>query len=88
MIALDTNQQRLNRAKSFGAENILNPMKVDNVVDAIKDLTNGLGAGSNPEVGKEAAWCVCLLVRRVASEGRMASCYLPVENKQARGEDG
>ena len=47
VIALDTNQQRLNRAKSFGAESVLNPLKIDNVVDAIKDLTNGLGAHSS-----------------------------------------
>ena len=47
VIALDTNQKRLNRAKSFGAGNILNPLKSDNVLDAIKDLTKGLGANAS-----------------------------------------
>ncbi len=44
VIALDINKKRLDRAKKFGAKQILNPQKVSNVVDAIKDLTKGLGA--------------------------------------------
>ena len=64
VIALDTNQKRLNRAKSFGAGNILNPLKLDNVVDAIKDLTKGLGANasidasSSPEARSQSIKCL------------------------------
>ena len=64
VIALDTNQKRLNRAKSFGAGNILNPLKSDNVLDAIKDLTKGLGAhasidaSSSPEARSQSIKCL------------------------------
>lgn len=43
VIALDVNEERLERAKSFGADVVLNPTKV-NVREAIRDLTRGLGA--------------------------------------------
>ena len=47
VIALDTNEKRLKRAKVFGAKEILNPNKTQNVVEAVKDLTKGLGAHSS-----------------------------------------
>ena len=44
VIALDTAEQRLLRAKEFGAAELINPDSVDNVVDVIRDLTCGRGA--------------------------------------------
>jgi len=43
VIALDISQPRLNRAKAFGADEVVNPGSNDPVA-AIKDLTHGLGA--------------------------------------------
>ena len=40
VIALDTNQQRLERAKEFGADDLINPGSND-PVEAIKELTHG-----------------------------------------------
>ena len=40
VIALDTNPQRLERAKQFGADELVNPDS-NNPVEAIKDLTHG-----------------------------------------------
>ena len=40
----NTNNKRLKRAKIFGAKEILNPNKIQNVVKAIKDLTKGIEA--------------------------------------------
>ncbi len=44
VIALDTGEERLQRAKDFGADVLINPAKTDNVVQAIRDLTHGRGA--------------------------------------------
>lgn len=44
VIALDTSQERLQRARELGAEVLINPATTDNVVAAIKDCTRGLGA--------------------------------------------
>ena len=44
VIALDTGEERLQRAKEFGADALINPAKTENVVEAIKDLTHGRGA--------------------------------------------
>ena len=44
VIAFNTNNKRLKRAKIFGAKEILNPNKIQNVVNAIKDLTKGIEA--------------------------------------------
>ena len=46
VIALDTNQQRLDEQNPL-EQKYFKSMKIDNVVDAIKDLTNGLGAHSS-----------------------------------------
>jgi 2-desacetyl-2-hydroxyethyl bacteriochlorophyllide A dehydrogenase len=43
IIALDVSEERLNRAKEFGADEIVNPRSND-PVGAIKDLTHGYGA--------------------------------------------
>jgi threonine dehydrogenase-like Zn-dependent dehydrogenase len=43
VIALDVSEQRLLRAKEFGADALVNPAR-DDAVAAIKALTNGIGA--------------------------------------------
>ncbi|MCK6449283.1 MAG: zinc-binding dehydrogenase [Alphaproteobacteria bacterium] len=64
VIALDTNDQRLARAKEFGADVLLNPKTTNNVVQAIRDLTHGRGAhlsldaSSSPQARAEAVRCV------------------------------
>jgi L-iditol 2-dehydrogenase len=42
LIAIDTDEYRLNIAKELGADMVLNPMKED-IVKKVKDLTGGLG---------------------------------------------
>lgn len=44
-VAIDTSENRLDIAGSFGVHATINP-KTDNVVDAIKEFTHGLGANS------------------------------------------
>jgi threonine dehydrogenase-like Zn-dependent dehydrogenase len=64
VIALDTSEERLSRAKEFGADALINPKTTDNVVQAIKDLTHGLGAhlsldaSSSPQARAQAVKCV------------------------------
>ncbi len=64
VIALDTNEERLARAKEFGADELLNPAKTENVVQAIRDLTHGRGAhasldaSSSPKARADAVKCV------------------------------
>jgi threonine dehydrogenase-like Zn-dependent dehydrogenase len=64
VIALDTSEERLNRAKDFGADALLNPRTTDNVVQAIRDLTHGRGAhlsldaSSSPAARAQAVQCV------------------------------
>jgi threonine dehydrogenase-like Zn-dependent dehydrogenase len=64
VIALDTSPERLSRAKELGADALINPKSTDNVVQAIKDLTHGLGAhlsmdaSSSPTARAEAVRCV------------------------------
>jgi threonine dehydrogenase-like Zn-dependent dehydrogenase len=64
VIALDTSEERLVLAKDFGADEVLNPSKIDNVVAAIRDLTRGLGAhlsldaSSAPSARQQAVQCV------------------------------
>lgn len=64
VIALDTSQERLQRARELGAEILLNPATTDNVVAAIKDCTHGLGAhlsldaSSAPSARRQAVQCV------------------------------
>jgi len=64
VIALDTSEQRLARAKEFGADEIVNPTTTENVVQAIRDLTHGRGAqlsldtSSSPSARAQAVRCV------------------------------
>jgi threonine dehydrogenase-like Zn-dependent dehydrogenase len=64
VIALDTSEERLARAKEFGADVLINPKATDNVVQAIKDLTHGRGAhlsldaSSSPAARAQAVRCV------------------------------
>jgi threonine dehydrogenase-like Zn-dependent dehydrogenase len=64
VIALDTSEERLARAKSMGADVIINPATSENVVQAIRDATHGLGAhasldaSSSPQARAQAVRCV------------------------------
>jgi threonine dehydrogenase-like Zn-dependent dehydrogenase len=64
VIALDTGEERLARAKEFGADVLINPAKTENVVQAIRDLTHGRGAhasldaSSSPTARAQAVKCV------------------------------
>ena len=64
VIALDTGEERLARAKEFGADMTINPAAEKNVVQAIRDLTHGLGAhlsldaSSSPLARAQAVRCV------------------------------
>jgi threonine dehydrogenase-like Zn-dependent dehydrogenase len=63
VIALDVSEDRLVRAKEFGADHLLNPKEVD-AVQAIRELTHGLGAhasldaSSSPQARRQAVQCV------------------------------
>jgi threonine dehydrogenase-like Zn-dependent dehydrogenase len=63
VIALDVSAERLERAREFGADAAIDPSK-DDAVQAIRDLTHGLGAdrsfdaSSNPEARAAAVRCV------------------------------
>ncbi len=64
VIALDTSEERLARAKEFGADLMINPKTTDNVVQAIREATHGRGAhlsldaSSSPQARAEAVRCV------------------------------
>jgi threonine dehydrogenase-like Zn-dependent dehydrogenase len=64
VIALDTGEERLARAKEFGAAELINPKNTENVVQAIRDLTHGRGAhasidaSSSPAARAQAVRCV------------------------------
>jgi threonine dehydrogenase-like Zn-dependent dehydrogenase len=64
VIALDTSEERLSRAKGFGADALINPKTTENVVQAIRDLTHGRGAhlsldaSSSPTARANAVKCV------------------------------
>ena len=64
VVALDTSEERLARAKEFGADVLINPLKTENVVQTIRDLTHGRGAdasldaSSSPQARAQAVRCV------------------------------
>ena len=64
VIALDVSDERLARAKDFGADVLINPSKVDDPVAAIREATHGLGAhasldaSSSAEARRQAVQCV------------------------------
>lgn len=49
VIALDIDQQRLQRAREFGATELINPAEVPSVAEAVFDLTRGRGATKSLE---------------------------------------
>ncbi|UCD67257.1 MAG: zinc-binding dehydrogenase [Betaproteobacteria bacterium] len=64
VIALDTEEHRLQRAKEFGAAELINPQETEDVVQAIRDLTHGRGAhasmdcSSSPTARLQSVQCV------------------------------
>lgn len=64
VIALDTSDERLARAKDMGADEVINPKSHEDVVQAIRDLTHGRGAhlaldaSSSPQARAQAVRCV------------------------------
>jgi threonine dehydrogenase-like Zn-dependent dehydrogenase len=54
VIALDTSDERLDRAKKFGADALINPKGTNDVVAAVKELTHGLGAHRSLEASSSA----------------------------------
>ena len=64
VIALDTGEERLQRAKDFGADVLINPANTENVVQAIRDVTHGRGAhasmdcSSAPTARTQSVQCV------------------------------
>jgi 2-desacetyl-2-hydroxyethyl bacteriochlorophyllide A dehydrogenase len=64
VIALDTCEERLQRAAEFGAEELINPAQTDNVVERVRDLTHGLGAdvaidaSASPTARAQAVRCL------------------------------
>ncbi len=64
VIALDTSEERLARARDFGAAEVINPANCEDVVKAIRDLTHGRGAdlsldaSSSPLARAQAVRCV------------------------------
>ena len=64
VIALDTGEERLQRAKDFGANLLISPKSTNNVVQAIREATHGRGAhlaldaSSSPQARAEAVRCV------------------------------
>jgi threonine dehydrogenase-like Zn-dependent dehydrogenase len=64
VIALDVGDERLGRAEQFGAAALINPVRTNDVVGAIKELTHGRGAhasldaSSSPQARAQAVRCV------------------------------
>jgi threonine dehydrogenase-like Zn-dependent dehydrogenase len=64
VIAIDIAPERLSRARDFGADVLINPKDAQNVVAAIREVTNGLGAdlsldaSSSPDARAWAVRCV------------------------------
>ena len=64
VIALDVSSERLARAREFGADATIDPKATENVVQAIRDATRGLGAhlsldaSSSPLARAQAVRCV------------------------------
>ena len=64
VIALDTCEERLERATQFGADMLINPARTDNVVERIREVTRGLGAdaaldaSSSPIARAQAVRCL------------------------------
>ena len=73
VIAIDIGTERLDRAKTFGADEVLNPAKTESVVAAIRELTHGRGADLALDASSSSdarAWAV----RCVRTWGKV--CYV------------
>ena len=81
VIAVDTQEQRLEAARQFGATTTINPTKVDDIVEVVKEATGGNGADfvfvtvttSNDEVLRQAVEMSSRMgvIIRIAVGGRM-----------------
>jgi S-(hydroxymethyl)glutathione dehydrogenase/alcohol dehydrogenase len=81
VIAVDTQESRLKAAKIFGATKTINPKKVDDIVKAVKEATEGNGADyvfvtvttSNNEILRQAVEMSSRsgVIVRIAVGGRM-----------------
>jgi threonine dehydrogenase-like Zn-dependent dehydrogenase len=64
VIALDTSEARLARARAFGADVVISPASGDDVVEAIREATHGRGphasldASASPVARRQAVQCV------------------------------
>jgi threonine dehydrogenase-like Zn-dependent dehydrogenase len=64
VIALDTSEERLARARAFGADVVINPASSHDVVEAIREATHGHGshasldASASPTARRQAVQCV------------------------------
>jgi threonine dehydrogenase-like Zn-dependent dehydrogenase len=89
VIALDISPERLQRAKAFGADAVINPTETPDVVAAIRSLTHGLGAhaaleaSSAPSARRQAAQCVRTW-GKVALVGEGGELSLDVSNDMIR----
>ncbi len=54
VIALDVSDERLARAREFGADVLINPASVQDVVGAIREATHGLGAHATLDASSSA----------------------------------
>jgi threonine dehydrogenase-like Zn-dependent dehydrogenase len=54
VIALDVSEERLARAREFGADVLINPSEVDDPVAAIREATHGLGAHASLDASSSA----------------------------------
>ncbi len=55
VIALDISDERLDRAKAFGADVVINPTSTPDVVAAIREVTHGLGAHATLDASSSSA---------------------------------
>ena len=73
VIALDISDQRLARAKSFGADVLINPSAVEDIPAAIRELTHGRGAHVSLDTSG-ASSARAQAVRSVRTWGKV--CYV------------
>jgi threonine dehydrogenase-like Zn-dependent dehydrogenase len=73
VIALDSCEERLSRADEFGADELINPLKTNDVVGAIRAITHGLGAHASLEASS-SPMARAQAVRSVRTWGKV--CYV------------
>ena len=76
LIVLDMQDNRLEKAKEFGADIVMNPSK-ENVVERVKEMTDGYGCDIYIEAtdilraySRDSTWCA-------SSEDSWSLAYLP-----------